>query len=262
MAPLSVVFTPPLGHYGPLPGVQAMAQQMLSASIEDYIKAVHALERQEQKATTKRIAQHLGVKMASVTGMLKHLAAEGYVRHTPYRGAQMTEKGRRVAFGLIRRHRLIELFLVETLGLAWDEVDADAEILEHAVSDHLIERIYEFLGRPKFDPHGAPIPARNGAIPPQRGLPLDQLAEGDCGKIVEVSDSDPEFLRYLTKLKLRIGSAVRVKERAPFDGPITVEIDSGSVALGPEACHRVRVVVQTRRKSAAQPKKRQPKRHD
>lgn len=221
-----------------------MSEQMLSASIEDYIKAVHALETREQKATTKRIAQHLGVKMASVTGMIKHLAAEGYVRHTPYRGAQMTEKGRRVAFGLIRRHRLIELFLTETLGLTWDEVDADAEILEHAVSDKLIERIYEYLGRPKFDPHGAPIPPRNGALPPRRGLPLDQLSEGQRGEIVEVSDADPEFLRYLTKLKLRIGSVVRVKERAPFDGPITLLIGSGSVALGREACSRVRVHVE------------------
>ena len=218
-----------------------MAHPILSVSIEDYIKAIHRLEVRETRATTKRIAQHLGVKMASVTGMLKHLAAEGYVRHTPYRGAQMTDKGRRVALSLIRRHRLIESFLVETLGLSWDEVDADAEVLEHAVSDHLIERIYEYLGRPKFDPHGSPIPTRDGSVPPQRGVPLGEIDEGQKARIVEVSDTDPEFLRYLTKLKLRIGSIVRVKDRAPFDGPITLEIGSGTVALGPDACNRIRV---------------------
>lgn len=237
-----------------------MTQQLLSTSIEDYIKAIHALEVHEQRATTKRIAQHLGVKMASVTGMVKHLAAEGFVRHTPYRGAHLTDKGRRVAFQLIRSHRLIELFLTETLGLSWDEVDADAEILEHAISDRLIERIYEFLGRPKFDPHGAPIPAKDGSLPPQRGVPLGELGVGDRGRIVEVSDRDPEFLRYLTKLKLKIGSDVRVRDRAPFDGPITLEIGSGSVALGPEACNRIRVAPDGKKKRTATPKKRQPKR--
>ncbi len=214
---------------------------MLSVSIEDYIKAIYALETIEQKATTKRIAERLGVKMASVTGMVKHLAAEGYVRHTPYYGVKLSEKGRRVAVELIRRHRLIELFLSKTLGLAWDEVDADAEVLEHAVSDRLIQRIYEYLGRPAFDPHGSPIPVKNGSIPPPQGVRLDQLAEGDCGKVVEVSDRDPEFLRYLTKLRLRIGSEVRVRERAPFGGPITLHLGSRKVSLGREACSRIRV---------------------
>jgi len=140
---------------------------MLSTSIEDYIKAIFALEAEGRPATTKKIAQRLGVKMASVTGMIKHLAAEGYVRHTPYRGALMTDKGRTVAIEMVRRHRLIELFLAQTLGLSWDEVDADAEVLEHAVSDRLIERIYDFLGRPEFAPHGSPIPGRDGSFPDQ-----------------------------------------------------------------------------------------------
>ena len=214
---------------------------MLSASIEDYIKAIYALEVEERKANTKRIAQRLGVKMASVTGMIKHLAAEGYVRHTPYRGVQLTDNGRRVALDLIRRHRLIELFLSTTLGLSWDEVDADAEVLEHAVSDRLIERIYEYLGCPEFDPHGSPIPGKDGSIPPRRGVPLDHLTEGDRGRVVEVSDRDPDFLRYLTKLNLKIGSKVRVRERAPFGGPITLELGSRRVAIGLEACARIRI---------------------
>lgn len=225
---------------------------MPSASIEDYIKSIHALEAETNKATTKRIAQRLGVKMASVTGMIKHLAAEGYVRHTPYRGATLTEQGRRVAVDMIRRHRLIELFLCKTLGLGWDEVDADAEVLEHAVSDRLIERIHEFLGRPAFDPHGSPIPMKNGSIPPSRGVPLDRLDIGERGTVVEVSDSEPEFLRYLTRLNIKIGSKVVLRERAPFNGPLTIAVGSKKNALGREACARIRVRIEqpkSRRKS-------------
>ncbi|UCC28752.1 MAG: metal-dependent transcriptional regulator [Phycisphaerales bacterium] len=228
---------------------------MLSASIEDYIKAIYALEVEDHKATTKKIAQRLGVKMASVTGMLKHLSAEGYVGHTPYRGVQLTENGRRIALDMIRRHRLIELFLSTTLGLTWDEVDADAEVLEHAMSDRLIERIYEHLGCPEFDPHGAPIPSKDGSIAPRRGVPLDQLKEGDRARVVEVCDRDPEFLRYLTKLKLKIGSEIRVRERAPFSGPIMLELDSGTVAIGPEACSRIRVSVEKRPKTRQRTKR-------
>lgn len=220
-----------------------MTPRMLSTSIEDYVKAIYGLEIEDEKATTKRIAQRLGVKMASVTGMVKHLAAEGYIRHTPYYGAKMSEKGRRVAVDLIRRHRLIETFLCETLGLSWDEVDADAEVLEHAVSDRLIERIYEFLGQPEFDPHGSPIPRRDGSVPPARGRPLADMPAGSRGEVVEVSDQDPEFLRYLTGLGLQIGSEIHIRDRAPFGGPITIQLDTTTVALGPDAAKRIRVAV-------------------
>ncbi len=216
---------------------------MLSTSIEDYIKTIYGLEAVEEKATTKRIAGRLNVKMASVTGMIKHLAAEGYVRHRPYHGVRLTGKGRRIALNMLRRHRLIELFLCNTLGLSWDAVDADAEVLEHAVSDDLIERIYEYLGRPEFDPHGAPIPGKDGSVPRERGVPLDRLSEGDRARVVEVSDRDPDFLRYLTKLDLTIGSRIRVRERAPFGGPVTLELGSRTVVIGPEACARIRVSV-------------------
>lgn len=217
---------------------------MLSTSIGDYIKAIYALEVEHDKATTKRIGHRLGVKMASVTGMVKHLASEGYARHTPYRGVQLTEKGRRVALDLIRRHRLIELFLCKTLKLSWDQVHADAEVLEHAVSDELIERIYEFLGCPAFDPHGAPIPGRDGTIAPSPGVTLESLKAGQLGKIVEVSDHDPEFLRYLTQLHLQIGSRIRVVDHAPFNGPVTLESKQGRVAISPDACARIRVAVE------------------
>ena len=226
---------------------------MLSRSIEDYIKAVYALEVEEQRAITKQLAERLGVRMASVTGMVKHLAAEGYVRHTPYHGVQLTERGRRVALEIIRRHRLIELFLSRTLGLSWDELHSDAEALEHVVSDRLIERIYEHLGCPEFDPHGSPIPGKDGSIAPSRGVPLDEITVGRSGRIVEVSDRDPEFLRYLTDLDLKIGSEIHVRERAPFNGPITLGVGTRTIAIGHEAGARIRVSVKKRTMSKHPP---------
>ena len=221
---------------------------MLSTSIEDYIKAIYELEAEHRKATTKRIAASLDVKMASVTGMIKHLAAEGFLQHTPYHGVHLTEKGRNVAVKMIRCHRIIELFLCRTLSLTWDEVDADAEVLEHAISDKLIERIYEYLGRPQFDPHGSPIPAKNGSLPPPRGLPLSDLPEGTRGSIVEVSDQDPEFLRYLTKLQLGIGTQVCVGPREPFGGPVTLRRGAETISLGPDAARRIHVRIRRRPK--------------
>lgn len=217
-----------------------MEPAMLSASIEDYIKAIYSLESEHARATTKEIADRLEVKMASVTGMMKHLAAEGYVKHTPYKGVQLTPRGRQVALGMIRRHRLIELFLAQTLGLSWDAVHADAEQLEHVVSDMLVERIYDYLGRPEFDPHGSPIPGRDGTIAPRRGMRLDKMEVGALGEIVEVSDRDPSFLRYLTELGLAIGTRFQVLEHAPFNGPIQLTVDDRQIAIGHEAGSRIR----------------------
>ncbi len=214
---------------------------MPSRSIEDYIKTIHRLEAQHERATTQQIADQLGVRMASVTGMVKHLAAEGYVDHQPYRGAVLTEKGRGTAIELIRRHRLIELFLVETLGFSWDEVDEDAEVLEHVVSEKLIEKIDAHLGHPRFDPHGAPIPRKDGVLPPSRGVTLCDLDEGQEALVTEVSDRDPEFLRYLTSLDIEIGSRLRILERAPYQGPITLQLDTRTIAIGRDAAQRIRV---------------------
>ncbi len=220
---------------------------MLSTSIEDYIKTIYSLESERNKAGTKDIADRLSVKMASVTGMVKHLAAEGYVRHAPYKGVHLTPKGRTVALDLIRRHRLIELFLSKSLGLSWDEVHADAERLEHVVSDSLVERMFEVLGRPEFDPHGSPIPTVDGTIAPRRGIRLDEMTKGSRGEVVEVSDQDPAFLRYLTELELRIGSKVEVLDRAPFNGPISLTVDGRGIAIGHEAGSRIRVLPETGR---------------
>jgi DtxR family Mn-dependent transcriptional regulator len=215
----------------------------LTASIEDYIKAIYALEAEHERATTQRIAQRLDVRMASVTGMVKHLAAEGYLRHKPYHGVRLTEKGRAVALNLLRRHRLIELFLVKTLGLSWDAVDADADVLEHAVSDTLIERIYEYLGQPEFDPHGAPIPKKDGSLPTATGVSLDRVPVGVSATVLEVSDRDADFLRYLTELGIKLGSRIRITDTAPFDGPITLALRKRRFAIGAEAARRIRVCI-------------------
>ncbi len=211
----------------------------LSASIEDYIKTIYYLEAERQRPTTKRIAQRLGVKMASVTGMVKHLAAEGYLRHKPYYGVTLTDKGRHAALLTLRRHRIIELFLVKTLGLGWDEVDHDADALEHAVSDSLIERIYEFLDRPDVDPHGSPIPTKDGKV---RTIETTLLADVPVGKrcrVQRVSDRDPEFLRYLTRSGIDLGTRLTVLERAPFEGPVTLRTGRKNLVLGVEACRRI-----------------------
>ncbi|GMU23485.1 MAG: transcriptional regulator [Phycisphaerae bacterium] len=214
---------------------------MRSVSIEDYIKTIYRLEVDHERATTQRIAQQLNVRMASVTGMIKHLAAEGYLRHKPYYGVKLTEKGRKVALTMIRRHRLIELFLHRTLGLDWAEVHEDAEHLEHAVSDHLVERIYAFLGQPEFDPHGAPIPRVDGSFEPLSGVAMSALGVDERGRVMHVSDSDPAFLRYLTSIGLKLGSAFRVADKAPFDGPLTLRVKHRKVIIGHEAARRILV---------------------
>ncbi len=214
---------------------------MLSRSIEDYIKTVYELQGKNQRVFTKDIARSMGVKMPSVSGMVKHLAAEGYLSHKPYKGVLLTKRGQRIAVDLLRRHRLIELFLNKTLDIPWDEIHEDAEVLEHVISNKLIERIFNFLGRPKFDPHGHTIPGKDGNMPLSRGVPLDQVSEGETGRVVEVSDHDPEFLRYLTSLKLKIGSEVQVKEHAPFGGPIMLILERQSLAIGLDAARRIRV---------------------
>jgi len=216
---------------------------MPSASTEDYMKVIYLLDSEEDRATTNRIAQRLGVRMASVTGMVKHLAAEGYVRHLPYRGVTLTEKGRAVAMSTLRKHRLIELFLVRTLGLSWDELHADAERLEHAVSDRLVERIDERLGRPRFDPHGAPIPAPDGSMPPPRGITLDQAPVGRDVRVLEVPDRDPRLLRQLHRMHVRVGAALSVVGRGASNGAVTLKVRRRKVVLRREIARQVRVVL-------------------
>ena len=226
---------------------------ILTASIENYIKTIFCLECRHERATTQRIAERLGVKMTSVSGMMKHLAAEGYVRHTPYRGATVTPLGRSVALATIRRHRLIELFLAEVLDLGRDEAHDQAEKLEHTVSDHVIERIFEHLGRPEFDPHGAPIPREDGSLPDRGGTALGDVPEGTSCDVIQVSHRDPQLLCHLRAAGIGIGTILGAREWAPGKDHLRVQIGRKTVELPREAADCIRVGVVSTRKTPAAP---------
>jgi DtxR family Mn-dependent transcriptional regulator len=196
----------------------------LSRSVEDYLKAIFRLTERGAAAFTSDIAQQLGLSAAAVTGMVKRLADAGYLEHEPYRGVLLTAAGRAIALAVMRRHRILETYLTEKLRYDWASVDAEAERLEHAASSELIERMAEALGEPKYDPHGAPIPTRDGEI---ESPPYRSLAEVEVGVPVtlrQVGDDDPERLRYLESLGLVPAAFLVVTDRQPFGGPVTVQV--------------------------------------
>lgn len=197
---------------------------MTSPAAEDYLKAIYHLCGEGGAAGTSAVAERLGVTAGSVTGMLKRLADQGYVEHVPYYGARLTRRGQERAVATIRRHRIIELFLVEVLGYRWDEVHEEAEALEHSATTRLVERMSEVLGGPQSDPHGAPIPTADGAFREPQYPSLAELAVGERGILRRVSDEDAEALRYLAGMGLLPGTEVEVLEHAPFEGPLRVRV--------------------------------------
>jgi len=206
----------------------------LTPAVEDYLKAIYEVDEGTAGAPagTAVLADKLGVTRASVTGMLKKLAAgpERLVTYTRYHGVRLTPKGRTAALEVVRHHRLLEAYLTSALGFSWDEVHAEADHLEHVISEDLEERIAAYLGNPAADPHGAPIPERDGSLPLRREVRLSDLEVGSEAVVVRVSDRDPDLLRYLDRLGLRPPSRLRLLERGPFDGPLHVEaVDSGAV---------------------------------
>ena len=206
----------------------------LTRSVEDYLKVIYHLSSQGGFATTSDIAAMLMVAPPSVSGMVKRLSETGLIEHVPYRGVQLTNQGRRAALRMIRRHRILEVYLTQQLGYDWDNVHGEAERLEHAVSDELIERMARALGDPRYDPHGAPIPTAAGEI---EEADLVALADADVGAEVElrqVDDDDPARLRYLADLGLTPGTRLAVVERQPFNGPTTVKIGQASRVVGQE----------------------------
>ncbi|MBV9879330.1 MAG: metal-dependent transcriptional regulator [Gemmatirosa sp.] len=213
-----------------------------TAPVEDYLKAVYELERRgDGAATTTGLAERLGVAAASVTGMVRRLAEQGLLAYERYRGVRLTDAGRRVALGTLRRHRIIESYLATVLGYPWDRVHAEAERLEHAASDELIDRMAAALGDPAFDPHGAPIPTRDGAVDERRHISLADLDVGDRARVVRVSDEDDALLRYLGDLAMLPGAEVGVVARGPFDGPLTVDVAGARCDVGPIAASHVLV---------------------
>jgi DtxR family transcriptional regulator, Mn-dependent transcriptional regulator len=215
----------------------AVANEPLTRSVEDYLKAIYQLSPEGRPAATSEIAHLLALSPPSVTGMVKRLSEHGLLEHIPYRGVQLTGEGRRAALRMIRRHRLIEAYLVEFLGYSWDLVHEEAERLEHAVSDTMVDRMANALGHPQVDPHGDPIPAADGSIQEPACIPLSEVPVGATVEVHRVSESQPERLRYIASLGLRPGVHVTVLDRQPFDELVTVEVGSDRHVIGRELGH-------------------------
>ncbi len=213
----------------------------LTAAVEDYVKAVYSLESAGGGVSTTALAERLGVRPGSVSGMLRKLTGLGLVVHEPYRGVRLTDQGRRVALEVVRHHRLLELYLVESLGMSWDEVHAEAEVLEHVISEELEELIAAKLGNPTLDPHGDPIPSRDLTIAPDESRSLYGLEPGEQGTFVRVSDADPAMLRFLADRGIAPGAEVEVIERQPFDGPLYVRVGDEVHVLGAVLARAMRV---------------------
>ncbi len=217
----------------------------LSGPVEDYLKAVDDLEGAGAPASPNDIAVRLDVSPASVSGMMRRLSEQGLITHEPYHGARLTAAGRRSALKTIRRHRILECYLTQVLGYPWDRVHEEAEHLEHAASEELIDRMATALGDPVHDPHGAPIPTRDGRVEQRSLRMLAQVAPGERVRVAEVRDGDAERLRYLAELGIVPGASLRILDRAPFDGPITLWVDQpaggATRAIGAGLAEQVKV---------------------
>ena len=211
----------------------------LTVAVQDYLKAIYALESAGERVTTSALAACMGVSAPSATAMTKRLAELGLVERSPYRGVALTEGGERGALEVLRHHRLLERYLTDRLGFSIDEVHAEADRLEHALSEELEAKIDEELGFPTHDPHGDPIPDRELRLARGRDRTLVDLQPGERASVSRVPDGDPELLRYLTELGLLPGSDVELVATAPFAGPITVRTEAGDHAISRELADRI-----------------------
>jgi DtxR family Mn-dependent transcriptional regulator len=211
----------------------------LSAAIQDYLKEIYKLQSEGTRPTTSAIARRMGVAPSSVTSMLKKLAALGLAEHSPYRGVELSESGTKIALEVIRHHRLLEMYLAETLGVPIDAVHAEADRLEHVLSEELEARIDEQLGYPTHDPHGDPIPDAGLRMDTKRLRSLDALEPGEQATIRRVPDSDSDLLRYLAGLQLVPGGHVTMHRAEPFGGPVTVAVDGREHAISRELAMQI-----------------------
>jgi DtxR family transcriptional regulator, Mn-dependent transcriptional regulator len=203
---------------------KAPQRSTLSQSQEDYLKALYQLRHEDRSVTTSELAERLKVSAASATEMLGKLASLGLVEHDRYRGAGLTGSGESVALEMIRHHRLLEIFLTRALGYRWDEVHEEAERLEHHISERLEDRIFDSLGRPNIDPHGDPIPTRDGEMPTENDRTLDECRLGERLHVRRVSDRDPDKLRALELLGFRLDAVVEVTAESLYEGPVKVKV--------------------------------------
>ena len=222
---------------------EAAKTPTITPAMEDYLKRIYRLQADGDEVATQRLADELGFSGPSVTNMIKRLHELRLVAHTPYHGVRLTPAGERVALEVIRHHRLLELYLAETLGYAWDQVHAEAERLEHHVSDELEARMDSVLGFPTHDPHGDPIPSASGQVARVSSLRLVDLEPGTPAVVVRVSDRDPEQLRFLGDLGLRPGVTVTLIERLPFEGPLRIAFDGEEHIIGQPLAASVNVAV-------------------
>lgn len=218
---------------------QPAPRDTYSEAIEDFLKAVYLLQQEHDPVQTSVLADALSITAPSTTEMAKKLARAKLVWHEPYRGIRLTPAGQRIALEIVRHHRLIELFLVETLGYAWDEVHDEAERLEHAMSDRLAERIAEYLGDPRFDPHGDPIPSPQGDVQELALTPLSEWPLDTPGVVTRLLNQAPDLLRYLSDKGLILGATVEVVRRDPFEGPVTLRISGDEQAISPHIAQYV-----------------------
>jgi DtxR family Mn-dependent transcriptional regulator len=213
-----------------------------SAAVQDYAKAIYVLQtRDDAPVSTTALAERLGVTPASASGMVRKLDELGLVTHQPYKGVELTARGVRVALEMLRHHRLLELYLTTSLGVPWDRVHDEAEVLEHVLSEELEALIADKLGNPTVDPHGDPIPSADLVIEERPSESLAELSAGTCGTFVRVSDSDPEMLRYLAERGIAPGGRLEVIERQPFDGPLFVRFGDEVHVLGGALARAMRV---------------------
>lgn len=215
-----------------------------SHAVEDYLKAIRHLQKESSVVSTSALAQLLDRSPASVTNMIKNLAERDLVDYEPYHGVRLSEAGEREALRIIRRHRVLEAYLIEKLDYSWDRVHAEAERLEHSASDELVERMAEALGHPELDPHGSPIPTAKGEVAEARHPALSEVSDGARVIVQEVSDADGGRLRYLADLGLYPGTLVEVIEHEPFEGPIRVRVEGQERSLGRGLAEIVRVELQ------------------
>lgn len=214
-----------------------------SQAEQDYLKAIYHLASREAAGSvgTSALAEWLGIAPPSVTGMVKKLAERGFVARTPYHGVSLTPAGEKAALEVLRHHRLLETYLSERLQVPWDQLHAEADKLEHALSEEMEERLDAALGYPRTDPHGAPIPTKMGEVPPRAAYPLWQATDGETVVVAEVEDEDAALLRYLADLGLVPGAWVSVGSHGPFDGPLHVQVGGREFALGEAVARAVAV---------------------
>lgn len=204
---------------------------MASEQIENYLKNIYKLSSNEGKVTTSSLSEKLQISPASVSEMIKKLAEEGTLTHTPYKGVELTEEGKLLALRIIRKHRLWEMFLVQVLHFGWDEIDDEAERFEHIMSDKMEEKIDHALGHPSIDPHGDPIPSKDGIITCSMSYPMVDAHEGSVVRVLRVSDSNSEMLQYVSSIGISLNKEITVRQKMNFDHSLLVCIGDKDVNI-------------------------------